>query len=91
MPGEHGHGEVDEHGLPPLPSYGQMMRLPPHSRDVCAAILIPLNKCRRENFFLPWHCEHERHSYEVCLFKDFERRKKLKQEERAAQKANESR
>ena len=33
-------------------------------RDYCAHKLVPLNKCRYKNFFLPWKCEHERHDYE---------------------------
>lgn len=35
-------------------------------RDYCAHMLIPLNKCRRSTFYLPWQCEQERHSYEKC-------------------------
>lgn len=27
-------------------------------------LLIPLNTCRRENYYLPWTCENERHGYE---------------------------
>lgn len=43
-------------------------------RDFCAHLLIPLNKCRRENFYLPWKCEHERHAYELCEYKEYKRR-----------------
>ena len=35
-------------------------------RDFCADLLIPLNKCRRHTFNMPWKCEHERHAYEIC-------------------------
>ena len=31
-------------------------------RDFCADLLIPLNKCRRHTFYMPWKCEHERHA-----------------------------
>eukprot|EP01038_Epipyxis_sp_PR26KG_P008491 gene8491-11477_t len=52
--------------------------VPLHVRDGCAGILIPLNKCRRENYYLPWACEHERHSYEICMYKEYEKRRALK-------------
>lgn len=31
-------------------------RLPLAYRDSCAHLLIPLNKCRHEEWFLPWKC-----------------------------------
>lgn len=37
-------------------------------RDYCAHLLIPLNKCRHETFYLPWKCGHERHTYEKCQY-----------------------
>ena len=39
-------------------------------RDHCAHKLIDLNECRRESFFLPWTCQHEKHSYEKCQYKE---------------------
>lgn len=39
-------------------------------RDFCAHLLIPLNECRKASFFLPWKCEHERHVYEKCQYKE---------------------
>jgi len=32
-------------------------RLPLAYRDSCAHLLIPLNRCRHEEFYLPWKCE----------------------------------
>ena len=32
-------------------------RLPLAYRDSCAHLLIPLNRCRREEYYLPWKCE----------------------------------
>lgn len=32
-------------------------RLPLPYRDSCAHLLIPLNRCRHEEFYLPWKCE----------------------------------
>jgi NADH dehydrogenase (ubiquinone) 1 beta subcomplex subunit 7 len=31
-------------------------RVPLAYRDSCAHLLIPLNKCRHEEWFLPWKC-----------------------------------
>ena len=39
-------------------------------RDFCAHLLIPLNECRTANYFLPWRCEHDRHVYEKCQYKE---------------------
>ncbi|KAG6477793.1 hypothetical protein ZIOFF_061224 [Zingiber officinale] len=43
-------------------------RVPIPYRDECAHLLIPLNKCRSAEFFLPWKCENERHVYEKCEY-----------------------
>ncbi|KAL5721653.1 hypothetical protein ACHQM5_005273 [Ranunculus cassubicifolius] len=43
-------------------------RVPIPYRDQCAHLLIPLNKCRSKEFYLPWKCENERHSYEKCEY-----------------------
>jgi hypothetical protein len=32
-------------------------RLPLAYRDSCANLLIPLNRCRYEEYYLPWKCE----------------------------------
>lgn len=32
-------------------------RLPIAYRDGCANLLIPLNRCRYEEYYLPWKCE----------------------------------
>eukprot|EP00277_Geminigera_cryophila_P000136 CAMPEP_0179426316 /NCGR_PEP_ID=MMETSP0799-20121207/12669_1 /TAXON_ID=46947 /ORGANISM="Geminigera cryophila, Strain CCMP2564" /LENGTH=68 /DNA_ID=CAMNT_0021201051 /DNA_START=1201 /DNA_END=1407 /DNA_ORIENTATION=+ len=45
-------------------------------RDFCSHKLIPLNKCRYKNFFLPFKCVDERHDYEKCQFEEFEHRVK---------------
>ncbi len=51
-------------------------RIPVEFRDYCAHLLLPLNKCRRRHYYMPWHCEHERHSYEVCQYEDYAERAK---------------
>jgi len=56
-------------------------KLPLQYRDFCAHLLIPLNECRRREFYLPWKCEHERHRYEKCQYKEYKKRIKSKQEE----------
>lgn len=32
-------------------------RVPLAYRDSCAHLLIPLNRCRYETYYLPWKCE----------------------------------
>lgn len=32
-------------------------RLPLAYRDSCAHLLIPLNRCRQDEYYLPWKCE----------------------------------
>ncbi|KAI0270348.1 NADH-ubiquinone oxidoreductase B18 subunit-domain-containing protein [Russula aff. rugulosa BPL654] len=39
-------------------------RVPLAWRDQCSALLLPLNVCRKEKYYLPWECENERHAYE---------------------------
>ncbi|GMY18069.1 NADH dehydrogenase [ubiquinone] 1 beta subcomplex subunit 7 [Fagus crenata] len=43
-------------------------KVPIPYRDQCAHLLIPLNKCRQAELYLPWKCETERHSYEKCEY-----------------------
>ncbi|XP_010527841.1 PREDICTED: NADH dehydrogenase [ubiquinone] 1 beta subcomplex subunit 7-like [Tarenaya hassleriana] len=43
-------------------------KVPLSYRDQCAHLLIPLNKCRQAEFYLPWKCEDERHVYEKCEY-----------------------
>ncbi|KAN0062348.1 hypothetical protein ACQY0O_005230 [Thecaphora frezii] len=51
-------------------------RLPLGYRDQCSALLIPLNKCRKQTLYAPWKCEDERHTYEKCQYDDFLRRQR---------------
>jgi NADH dehydrogenase (ubiquinone) 1 beta subcomplex subunit 7 len=60
----------------------QAAQIPIGWRDHCAHLLLPLNKCRRANFYLPWRCEHERHAYDKCEYLDYKRRVLLKQAEK---------
>lgn len=46
-------------------------RLPLAYRDTCAHLLIPLNKCRYENYYMPFRCVDERHGYEKCQYEEF--------------------
>ncbi|KAH8785406.1 NADH-ubiquinone oxidoreductase B18 subunit-domain-containing protein [Diaporthe sp. PMI_573] len=59
-------------------------KLPLAYRDSCANLLIPLNRCRFETFYLPWKCEQERHSYEKCQYVEFKKRVAKMDELRAA-------
>lgn len=49
-------------------------RIPLAYRDKCASILAPLNRCRKKEWYLPWKCENERHSYEKCQYDEFMKR-----------------
>ncbi|TVY58301.1 NADH dehydrogenase [ubiquinone] 1 beta subcomplex subunit 7 [Lachnellula cervina] len=77
-------------GLPtdskPAPTREAMSeaRLPIAYRDSCANLLIPLNRCRYEEYYLPWKCETERHSYEKCQYDEFKKRVAKMDELRAA-------
>ncbi|KAJ4305850.1 hypothetical protein N0V90_001382 [Kalmusia sp. IMI 367209] len=65
-------------------------RLPLPYRDSCAHLLIPLNRCRFDEYYLPWKCENadgdqdERHSYEKCQYEEFKIRVRKMEELRAA-------
>ena len=39
--------------------------------DNCVSLLIPLNKCRKENYYLPWTCNEEKHTYEKCQYERY--------------------
>jgi len=52
-------------------------RVPLAWRDQCSALLLPLNVCRKEKYYLPWECENERHAYEKCQYDDYMRRMKV--------------
>lgn len=60
-------------------------RLPLGARDACSKLLIPLNKCRVDSFYLPWKCEDERHGYEKCEYEIFLQRMRKMQEARQSQ------
>ncbi|KAI0836602.1 NADH-ubiquinone oxidoreductase B18 subunit-domain-containing protein [Hypoxylon sp. FL0890] len=49
-------------------------KLPLAYRDSCANLLIPLNRCRVDTYYLPWKCNDERHSYEKCQYDEFKKR-----------------
>ncbi|KAG4422235.1 hypothetical protein ONS95_005848 [Cadophora gregata] len=71
----------------PAPATREQMRdanLPIQYRDSCANLLIPLNRCRYEEYYLPWKCETERHSYEKCQYEEFKKRVAKMDELRAA-------
>ncbi|KAF2102711.1 hypothetical protein NA57DRAFT_71697 [Rhizodiscina lignyota] len=78
-----GHGD----SAPSGPASREAMseaKLPLAYRDSCAHLLIPLNKCRYNEYYLPWKCENERHSYEKCQYEEFKKRVAKMDELRAA-------
>ncbi|EKX35115.1 hypothetical protein GUITHDRAFT_97918 [Guillardia theta CCMP2712] len=67
--------------VPPNKGECAKNKIDPAYRDYCSHLLIPLNKCRYANYFLPWKCTEERHAYEKCQFQEFEYRVKKLQEQ----------
>ncbi|KAF1815260.1 hypothetical protein P152DRAFT_471875 [Eremomyces bilateralis CBS 781.70] len=68
---------ISHDSTPTAPATREQMseaRLPLAYRDSCAHLLIPLNKCRYDNYYLPWRCEDERHGYEKCQYEEFKKR-----------------
>ena len=55
-------------------------KVPLAFRDTCGHLLIKLNKCRRETFFSPNKCGHERHTYEECGYYAFLQRVEAKKQ-----------
>ena len=53
-------------------------------RDSCADLLTTLNKCRRMSGYLPWKCEHERHTFDACAHHVYEHRVEVMKEKRAS-------
>ncbi|EGP91242.1 unnamed protein product [Zymoseptoria tritici ST99CH_1A5] len=76
----HGHSAPSKHATREEMSAA---KLPLAYRDSCAGLLIPLNKCRMDNYYLNWRCQDERHSYEKCQYEEFKLRVKKMDEIRA--------
>ena len=66
--------------LPPLPQAMSDARLPLSHRDTCAHLLIPLNACRVNTYYLPYKCKHERHGYEECQWLAYQQRVQMKKD-----------
>ena len=56
-------------------------KIPLAWRDTCSHILIDLNKCRRETWWNPNKCGHERHIYEECEYNAYLQRIEAKVQE----------
>ena len=46
-------------------------KVPLHLRDYCAHLYIPLEKCRKDNYYLPWKCHKEKHDWEHCEYEEY--------------------
>lgn len=53
-------------------------KIPIAFRDTCAHLLMPLNKCRRQTWWHPEECSHERHTYEECMYNSYLQRVEAK-------------
>ena len=69
-------------GMVATPEQLQAAKIDLAYRDFCAHLLIPLNECRRASYFLPWKCDHERHVYEKCEYKEYMKRVVAMKEQR---------
>lgn len=45
-------------------------KVPLSARDYCAHLVIPLNRCRQANNYLPWTCQNQKHEYEKCFYEE---------------------
>ena len=45
-------------------------KVPLNLRDYCAHYFIPLMKCRKDNYYLPWKCKKEKHDWDDCEFQE---------------------
>ena len=57
-------------------------KIPICMRDTCAHLLIGLNKCRRDTWWNPGRCGHERHTYEECQYNAYLQRREAKKMEK---------
>jgi len=62
-------------------------QVPVAVRDNCAHLLVDLNVCRRQTFFNPDQCTHQRHIYEECQYIAWDRRVQAKKKAKAAELA----
>ncbi|XP_011405773.1 PREDICTED: NADH dehydrogenase [ubiquinone] 1 beta subcomplex subunit 7-like [Amphimedon queenslandica] len=59
-------------------------KVPLNLRDYCAHHFIPLMKCRKDNYYLPWRCKKEKHAWDECEFQDYLDRVRQKRQQQAA-------
>ena len=45
-------------------------KVPLHLRDYCAHLYIPLLKCRKDTYYVPWKCKKERHDWDECEYEE---------------------
>ncbi|EFA78609.1 hypothetical protein PPL_08064 [Heterostelium album PN500] len=65
----------------------EINNVPLNFRDYCAHLLIPLNKCRVKEYYLPWKCGDERHAYEQCQYDEMKKKNDLVKEKAEAHAA----
>jgi len=66
-----GHHQISAEAMPKSEQDIALLKanqIPLALRDNCAHLLVDLNKCRRQTFFNPDMCTHQRHTYEECQF-----------------------
>jgi NADH dehydrogenase (ubiquinone) 1 beta subcomplex subunit 7 len=57
-------------------------QVPYEHRDFCAHLYIPFKECRVQHFFTHRNCEHQKHAWMLCQYKEFKRRVAIAIEEK---------
>eukprot|EP00227_Mantoniella_beaufortii_P016837 CAMPEP_0197592312 /NCGR_PEP_ID=MMETSP1326-20131121/15025_1 /TAXON_ID=1155430 /ORGANISM="Genus nov. species nov., Strain RCC2288" /LENGTH=89 /DNA_ID=CAMNT_0043157999 /DNA_START=184 /DNA_END=453 /DNA_ORIENTATION=- len=87
-----GHSDASAGGAArvPIATQEQMMaaKIDLAYRDFCAHLLIPLNECRKKEYYIPWRCGDEKHHYDKCQYKEYMMRVAQKNEANKAKAAH---
>eukprot|EP00800_Vazella_pourtalesii_P021418 TRINITY_DN794_c0_g1_i2.p1 TRINITY_DN794_c0_g1~~TRINITY_DN794_c0_g1_i2.p1 ORF type:complete len:101 (-),score=23.35 TRINITY_DN794_c0_g1_i2:205-477(-) len=66
----------------------ERLRIPLINRDNCVHKFIPYIECRRETFFMPWHCKEEMNAWNHCLLEDhYDRVRQKRRQDKQRKKA----
>jgi NADH dehydrogenase (ubiquinone) 1 beta subcomplex subunit 7 len=87
-----GHHHVNKEAIPREDQDIKALKdaqIPLAWRDTCGHLLVKLNKCRRQTYYSPHECTHERHTFEECEYNAYlqrvEAKKYIREMEKTAQ------
>ncbi|KAI6646792.1 NADH dehydrogenase [Oopsacas minuta] len=71
----------------------ERLRIPLFNRDSCVHYFIPFIECRRQTYFMPWHCKEEMEAWNHCQLEDHydrvrQKRRQDKERKKALREAN---